>query len=173
MDQAPGNHVTTEQTAWIEQAAGRLRADGYTDLGEVVVHGRTVRALRRKDFKVQWLFTQIHTFVVFDPMDQVDAGVLSAFSQAAGTWAKSVKGGLPLGFQTGIVLFPVLVAQHASPAAHEEAQRVPGKNFGALHTPILVETATRSISHYTGSMLWGVIYQSFIAAQRRLITGQN
>ncbi len=80
-----------EMDAWIDAAAARLRSLGYRDVEAVLPDGRRLRALRRADFRAEWFFTRLHTFVVFDVLESGPAtdDQLRCFTKLAMRWAKT------------------------------------------------------------------------------------
>ena len=49
---------------WITAAADRLVRAGYDEIPGLSVNGHPVRGFGRADFKIRWMFTRLHTFVV-------------------------------------------------------------------------------------------------------------
>lgn len=157
--------VTTD---WTRDAADRLLAGGYQEV-PAGLSERNARAFRRRDFRLRWFATTLHTFVVL--AEAPTAAGLGRYSDDAARWAKGAKGGLPRGMQTGIAVLPVLVVASADDEARLEAGRRPEKDFGAVRLPLLVEPGPGAVSTYSGTMLWGMIYTDFLSEQQRLLAG--
>ena len=106
---------------WTEAALTRLQAAGYrlVEVDQSVLPG--ARAVRRSDFRIRWFLTRLHTFVVFVVLERATEADLSAITDLAARWAKSAKGGLPIGFQTGVAVIPVIVSSSADQAAQAAA----------------------------------------------------
>ncbi|KQY59319.1 hypothetical protein ASD11_07020 [Aeromicrobium sp. Root495] len=156
------------ESAWVRAAAERLRGAGYRDTS---LHVPEATALRRADFRVSWFLTRLHTFVLLvtpGPLDVRRAAELVAEGVGA---AKRAKGGLPLGFQTGLAALTVVVVDEATDDLRAWFALRPAKMFGAFPLALLVETSTGRVTTYTGDVYWGSAYQSFLAEQQHLVTG--
>ncbi len=171
MNMELGKAMAESPERWIEQAEARLRAAGYRDSKVPWPHGGAVSVLRRKDFRVEWLLTQLHTFVVLAPAAHAVPGELTAFTHAALNYAKQAKGGLPIGMQTGVAVLPVLVAGSADSDAQDEARQRPQKDFGAFRLPVLVDLGADRALTYSGPMAWGLAYRDFLGDQQRAVIG--
>lgn len=154
--------------AWISDTAQRLTDAGYV---EQQAPGAPFRVMRKSEFRVTWSLSRLHTFVVLARTDSADASVVDRFVSDAADFAKATKGGLPRGFQTGIAVFPVLVAAQASPDAHARAADKPRKMWATMPIPILVEPAADTATTYSSRMLWGKVFQDYLGEQQRLIIG--
>jgi hypothetical protein len=156
---------------WIEGAAGRLTAAGYTEVPHLLVNGHPVRTFRRADFKIRWMFTRLHTFVLLGHLGTATGEAMMGFPAAAMQAASAAKGGLPNGLQSGTAAFPVLVANTATEEARGVASRRPDKDFGAMKLPILVDLSGPKAYSFTGAMMWGFMYQGFLKQQQRTVAG--
>jgi hypothetical protein len=156
---------------WISGAADRLVGAGYAEVPGLLVNGHPVRAFRRADFKVRWMFTRLHTFVVIGHISTATQGDMIGFPSAALQAASAAKGGLPNGLQSGTAVLPVLVADDATEEARGVALRRPDKDFGAMKLPILVDLGQPRAYSFTGAMVWGFAYQGFLKQQQRLAAG--
>lgn len=161
--------------AWVDAAAARLRLVGYRDVDAVSPDGRRFRALRRADFRAEWFFTRLHTFVVFDVLEGglATGDELRSFANVAMRWAKRAKGGLPRGLQTGVAVLAVLVAaEGTSAASRSEARRRPKKDYSALRLHLLVDLSAGEGFSYDGPITWGLIYRNFLGEQQRVVLGE-
>ena len=75
----------------VETTAERLQHAGYRerDLGPGWPDG--ARAFRRADFRVQWVFTRLHTNVLLVPLDAVGGADVDRMTDAAVGWATRTK----------------------------------------------------------------------------------
>jgi len=124
--------------------------------------GREVLVARTKQFRLRWMATMLHTFVVaseFPP--DVSAHELDAFMDQAIQFAKANKGGLPVGMQTGIAVVTVAVTAGAGPAAAGWASKVHGRKFAAMPWPALLDTATGTVVQ-PAKMTIGGIYKAYL-----------
>jgi hypothetical protein len=157
---------------WIFGAAGRLGAAGYAEQPGLLVNGHPVRAFRRADFKIRWMFTRLHTFVVLGHIETATKEDMIGFPSAALAAASAAKGGLPNGLQTGTAVLPVLVAGTATDEARGIAMRRPDKDFGAMKLPLLVDLSGPRAYTFTGAMVWGLAYAAFLKQQQRTVAGE-
>jgi hypothetical protein len=161
--------VTPEQ--WTDAALTRLQSEGYktVEVDQAVLPG--ARAVRRSDFRLRWFLTRLHTFVVFIAVDRLTEADLSAIADLAAKWAKSAKGGLPIGFQTGVAVIPVVVSSSIDEAARVSALSKPRKRFATMTFPMIVDPVRLFVATYDRTVAWGVAYMDFLAAQQRIIVG--
>ncbi len=157
--------------AWTDAALTRLQAAGYktVEVDQAVLPG--ARAVRRSDFRIRWFLTRLHTFVVFVVVERATEADLSAITDLAAKWAKSVKGGLPIGFQTGVAVIPVIVSSAADQAAQAAALAKPRKRFSTMAFPMIVDPARMVIATYNRTVAWGIAYMDFLADQQRIVVG--
>jgi hypothetical protein len=125
---------------------------------KAMLYGNEVLVARTSQFRLLWFATKLHTFVVvstFAPGTATPSG-LDAFLRAAAELAKASKGGLPVGFQTGIAVLVVAVTEGADAAAHQWASASHGRQFAVLPFPVLVDTATGQVTRPQRMVLGGV-----------------
>ena len=161
--------MTPEQ--WTDAALTRLQAEGYkaAEVDQTALPG--ARAVRRSDFRLRWFLTRLHTFVVFLVVDHVTEADLSAIADLAAKWAKGAKGGLPIGFQTGVAVIPVIVSSSVDDAARASALAKPRKRFATMAFPMIVDPAGQLVLTYSRTVAWGTAYMDFLADQQRIIVG--
>lgn len=158
-------------TEWTDASISRLKAAGYkaVDVDQSVLPG--ARAVRRSNFRVRWFLTRLHTFVVFFAIGQPSEADVSAVADLAARWAKIVKGGLPIGFQTGVAVIPVIVSSSADEAALQAALAKPRKRFSTMVFPMIADPVRLSIAAYNRTVAWGIAYMDFLADQQRIVVG--
>lgn len=158
---------------WTDTALTRLQTVGYkaVDVDQVVLPG--ARAVRRSDLRVTWFFSRLHTFVVFLVVDHATQADLEAFADCAAKWAKSVKGGLSLGFQSGVAVIPVVVCNWADEGARAFAASKPRKRYATMTLPMVIDPARLFVGTYVRTIWWGIAFQDFLAAQQRTIVGAS
>ena len=161
--------MTPEQ--WTDAALTRLQVEGYkaVEVDQTVLPG--ARAVRRSDFRLRWFLTRLHTFVVFIVVDRATGADLSAIADLTAKWAKSVKGGLPIGFQTGVAVIPVIVSSGADEAALQAALAKPRKRYSTMVFPMIADPVRLSIAAYNRTVAWGIAYMDFLADQQRIVVG--
>jgi hypothetical protein len=113
-------------------------------------------------FKWRWLATKlkIFSFVAYSP--EITKAQLTAYSGACLNYAELNKKGLPKGFQNGIVSNNVLVSENVSPDAAAYAAARPDKHFSAFEMPVVFDLSAQTLHTFTGDIVWGMIYNSFI-----------
>lgn len=135
----------------------RLAADGcaprWHDWG-----GAPVLIGRRADFRVRWMATRLHLFTVAAAVPEITPAVIETFTRHALQYAKDTKGGLPLGFQTGVAVFPVLCSALVHPHAMAWAQEKQRTQFACCARPVVVDLTHRHIGVYRGTPALGWIY---------------
>jgi hypothetical protein len=156
---------------WIDGAAGRLTAGGYAESQPLMIKNHPARTFRRADFKIRWMFTRMHTFVVFGHIRTATGEDMIGFPSVAMQAASAAKGGLPNGLQTGTAALPVLVADVATDEARGIARRRPDKDFGAMKLPVLVDLSEPAAYTFTGAMVWGYAFAGFLKQQQRTVVG--
>ena len=163
--------VVVTPELWTDAALTRLQAAGYTaaEVDQATLPGS--RAVRRSDFRLTWFLTRLHTFVVFIVVDRATEADLSVITDLAAKWAKSVKGGLPIGFQTSVAVIPVIVSSSIDEAAREAALAKPRKRFATMTFPMIVDPVRLVVATYNRTVSWGVAYMDFLADQQRIVVG--
>ncbi len=142
----------------------RLAADGSNPVVQQW-GGQSVLVAHRAEFKLRWMATKLHLFVIACEMPEVSVDHIIAFDQTAAQFARDNKGGMPLGFQTGVAVFPALVSARVDPNAGlwaAERQRV---NFACMSRPVVVDTSRATVSQFRGSVALGAVYSGYLKAK--------
>ena len=84
-----------------------------------------------------------------------DGAQAQAFAEACVQRALANYPGLPRGFQNGVVIYPVLCQQRATPGALEYVRALPKNHFAAFACPMLFEYATGNLYYGTELPVWG------------------
>jgi hypothetical protein len=156
--------------AWTNHLADRLTAAGYREVPQPLGSDQPgPRAFRRSNFRMSWIMTQLHTFVVVQAVPQANGLAVHEFIRHAIPWAKSVKGGLPVGFQTGIAVIAVTATEHAQEDAVHAATASPQKMWAAMPLSVVVDVAMQRAYTASGNMAWGAVYQDFLGEQQELV----
>ncbi|TIC84375.1 levansucrase [Nocardioides sp. GY 10127] len=127
----------TTHEEYLSGLRARLAADGCT-VGEAQLRGGRAVLGHRADFRLQWMATRLHLVTLALPWSRVDAPAIESFVEDAWAWARANKKGLPVGMQSGLAVFPVLVGEEVSAVAKEA---VAGQRhaFGTLCRPVAVD----------------------------------
>ncbi|MPY36168.1 levansucrase [Streptomyces adustus] len=149
---APGAYL-----AFVER---QLTADGCTTRWEDWA-GVSVLVGRRAEFRMRWMATRLHLFTVAAAVPEITVPVVSDFTDHVMRYAKDTKGGLPVGMQTGIGAFPLLVSDRVDPAAVQWAEAQQRVRFACMTRPVVVDSSRRYVGMYRGKPVLGRVYASY------------
>jgi hypothetical protein len=125
------------------------------------VAGRQAVIGRRAQFRLRWLATRLHTFVLVAVFkSDATAEHLDRFMDEASQYATTVKGGLPRGLQTGTCAVAVAVLPSAV-GVEGWASKPHGRRFAALTYPVTVDLANGRVDQ-PGRMLIGAVYVPYL-----------
>lgn len=122
------------------------------------VGGRQAVIGRTSAFRLRWMATRLHTFVLAAVFEGGTArpDKLDRFLDESSQYAKTMKGGLPRGLQTGTAAIAVAVAESGHDAG-DWAVKPHGRSFAALTYPVLVDVGRRSVTS-PPRMVVGAVY---------------
>ncbi|MEU8487230.1 levansucrase [Streptomyces sp. NPDC048641] len=146
---------------YLASVEGRLQADGCATRWEDW-SGVPVLIGRRADFRMSWMATNLHLFTVAAAVPEITAQSVDTFTSQVLTYAKKNKGGLPVGLQTGVAAFPVLVSERVDPAAMAWAEQQQRNRFASFARPVVVDSAQRYVGFYRGKPAIGRVYASHL-----------
>jgi hypothetical protein len=128
-----------------------------------LLQGSEVLVARTSQFRLRWMATKLHTFLVASifPAGTATTDRLDTLIELAARYAKANKGGLPVGFQTGVAVLVVAVTEHADPAAHQWASTSHKRKFATLPFPVMADTTTGQVTR-PEKMLLGGIYKAYL-----------
>ena len=95
-------------------------------------------------------------FFFLREMEGADGAQAQAFAEACVQRALANYPGLPRGFQNGVVIYPVLCQQRATPGALEYVRALPKNHFAAFACPMLFEYATGNLYYGTELLVGGI-----------------
>lgn len=124
--------------------------------------GAPVLVGRRADFKVRWAATNLHLFTVVAAVPRITPEVIATYTTQVLTYARKNKGGLPVGLQTGIAAFPVLVSDRVDPAAMAWAEERQRTEFACFARPVVVDTTHHYVGFFRGKPTVGYVYASHL-----------
>ena len=135
---------------------------GFTTYDDSL-NGVRVLVARTSQFRIRWIATKLHTFLVATvfPPGTATPVQLDGFMQAAVGYGRAHKGGLPVGLQTGLAAISVAVAEHADPAAQAWAATPHGRKFGMLTFPVLLDVTTGAVTR-PPRLIVGGIYSGYL-----------
>ncbi|MCW7946546.1 levansucrase [Streptomyces hygroscopicus] len=157
--------------AYLAALQSRLTADGcstrWEDWG-----GTQVLVGRRSDFRMRWMATNLHLFTVAAAVPVITAGTIESFTDSVLKYARDTKSGLPVGLQTGVGAFPVLVGESVEPAAVHWAEAQQRTRFACMARPVVVDSTHQYVGMYRGKPALGRVYAShFIEKGTRYFYG--
>jgi len=138
----------------IGQAAGQAGMGPY----KTTLLGNEVLVARTSKFSVLWFATKLHTFLVASvfPTGTATPDRLDRFLDAAATFAKANKGGLPVGLQTGLAILPVAVTGQPGPEADAWASKPHRRRVGTVPFPVLVDATSGQVTRPNHMVIAGV-----------------
>ena len=158
--------------AYLATLERRLAGDGCNPRWEDW-SGVQVLVGRRADFRVKWMATNLHTFTVAAAVPEVTVAAIEGFTDQVLKYAKDTKGGLPVGMQTGVAAFPVLVSERVDPAAVHWAEAQQRNKWACMARPVVVDSARHYVAMYRGKPPIGRVYAShFIEKGAQYFYGQ-
>lgn len=157
--------------AYLAALEGRLTADGCSTRWEDW-NGTAVLVGRRSDFRMRWMATNLHLFTVAAAVPEITVQSIVNFTDSALKYAKDAKGGLPVGLQTGVGAFPVLVSENVEPGAVHWAESQQRNRFACMARPVVVDSTHQYVGMYRGKPAIGRVYAShFIEKGTRYFYG--
>ncbi|BBC33518.1 Levansucrase [Streptomyces graminofaciens] len=146
--------------AYLSALEARLAADQCRTWWEDWA-GAPVLIGRRADFKWRWAGTKLHLFTVAAAVPEITIPTIETFTEQVLAYAKKTKGGLPLGLQTGIGAFPLLVSDRVDPAAVRWAEAQQRNKWACMARPVVVDSAHQYVGSYRGTPAIGMAYSSY------------
>jgi hypothetical protein len=142
---------------------GHSTAQAGMQVVRTQLYGVDTLVARTAEFRLRWMATKLHTFLVASPFapGTANRSALDGFMSAAMQYAKANKGGLPVGFQTGIAVLVVAVTEQADAAAQEWAATPHGRQFGVIPFPVMVDAASHQLTR-PQRMVIGGIYSGYL-----------
>ena len=122
----------------------------------------------RSQFRMRWLATRLHLFIIAAVAPVVTVETLSRFTEAAMDYARQNKGGLPAGFQTGVAVFPALISDRVEPDAAAWAASRQRLKFACVGRPAVIDTGTGQVSQYRRTPLIGSVYGRYLRTKSAL-----
>ena len=125
--------------------------------------GRHAVVAHWAQFRWRWFATRLHVFLIACPFSAADASkdTLDRFLVSAREYAVSHKQGLPRGFQTGVAVIAVAVAEELAPNATDWAAHPAGVRFAALAYPVSLDLRTRRCTR-PQRMVFGAVYVPYL-----------
>jgi len=147
-----------------ELARQRMVGGGFAVSDERLAVGPVVVGYRGT-FRIRWLATKLHLFVVILTVPTIDASTLDRFlTESVGYarghtrwWARSV--------QQAVAVVPVVVCDVATGPAVAVVEQLPHRDAGMMTLPWLIDTATGRTHRSVGKVVFGAIYRPWLDEQ--------
>jgi hypothetical protein len=97
-------------------------------------------------------------FTIAAALPEVSMTNVKDFTRSAQRYSMDHKGGLPVGFQSGIALFPCLVSEHVHSDVLAWVEAKPVMQHGVMARPVVVDLARGIIGAYRGTGFLGAFY---------------
>ncbi|MFF6998461.1 levansucrase [Streptomyces sp. NPDC008313] len=162
----------TASQAYLASVESRLQADGCGTQWEDW-SGVPVLVGRRADFKMRWMATRLHLFAVATAVPEITVPAIETFTDQVIQYAKRTKGGLPVGLQTGVAAFPLMVSDRVDPAAMAWAEAQQRLKFACMARPVVVDTTHGYVGMYRGKPALGRVYASYFIEKGALYFDGN
>ncbi|RDG39095.1 levansucrase [Streptomyces corynorhini] len=161
--------ATSDYLAGLES---RLAADGCAPRQDNW-GGAPVLVGRRSDFRLRWLATNLHLFTIAAAVPYVATETIAVFTGQCLQYARENKGGLPVGLQTGVAVFPVLVSERVDPAALAWARERQRNEFACFARPVVVDSSKGEVAVFRGKPLIGRGYAGHLTRKGDAYLGQR
>ena len=139
-----------------------LQRHGYQiDTSEF--RGSPVLVGRTSAFRWRWMASRLHTFVVVADFSSevIERSELDRFLSVACGYAKSKKGGLPRGLQTGTATVAVALVRGDASTAEQWASNNHGTAFATIAYPVVANLDSGVVTH-PGRMIVGALFNSHL-----------
>ncbi|MBX6358224.1 MAG: levansucrase [Micromonosporaceae bacterium] len=129
----------------------------------VELDGERVLVGRRSDFRIRWMASRLHLFVIAAARSSVSGPDVEQFTSAAMEYAlaRLRKEGVPLGWDHGSAVFATLVADQVDASAIAATQRQRNA-MACVGRPVVVDAATGRAAYYRGTPVLGLIFAGFL-----------
>ena len=113
-------------------------------------------------FKWIWAATKLKIFSFITYSETISKAQMEEYSSICTDYARANKKGLPIGFQNGIVSNNIIVAESVDDDAIAFVTARPKKHYCVFEMPIIYDLSKGVLYSYTGEIIWGRAYQSFM-----------
>jgi hypothetical protein len=143
------------------------RTSDFTRLGYDVQHWRhgdaDVLVLQKEPFRLQWIATQLVTFVFLIPRTvQNYDEIVDDYRSLRGYAGDHKRTWLPFGFQCGYALLPIYLGTGFNEALRASIRSTYKRRWCVFHAPSLFDLESRELTTLATKSFWGCIYRSFV-----------
>jgi len=153
----------------MSNSIGRPANSDFFSLGFDVQHwrhgGADVLVLQKEPFRLQWIATQLVTFVFLIPRTvQNYDEIVDDYRSLRGFAGDHKRTWLPFGFQCGYALLPIYLGAGFNDSLKVSVRTTFKKRWCVFHAPSLFDLESRELTTLEAKSFWGCIYRSFISA---------
>lgn len=140
---------------------------GFLGLGYEVQHWRhrdaDVLVLQKEPFRIQWLATQLVTFVFLIPRTvQSYDEIIDDYRSLRGYAGDHKRSWLPMGIQCGYALLPIYMGAGFSDSLKVSIRSTFKKRWCVFHVPSVFDLESRELTTLAANSVWGCIYRPFV-----------
>ncbi len=139
----------------------------YPGLGYDVHHWRRgdtdVLVLQKEPFRIQWIATQLVTFVFLIPraVQHYDE-IVDDYRSLRGYAGDHKRTWLPFGFSCGYALLPIYLGTGFNDTLKSSIRSTFKKRWCVFHAPSLFDLKSGELTTLAAKSFWGCIYRPFV-----------
>ena len=126
---------------------------------------------RRADFRLRWMATRLHTMAYLVDARSVPPEGIPPLGEDVRRHAKENKGGLPGGFQSGVVAMPIFVVDSVPPQLASWARDPQKVKWAVGLFPIVVTPDRAHVSYRVKPQKWGRLYEKHLRGIAEALVG--
>ena len=148
-----------EETNYISADDSRLTdALGEDYYDQAIIHGIKCHVGYKKEFRLSWIATRLHLFIVIGKTDQkIDKNLIENFSKESFQYALEHNTGWR-GFQSCVAVIAILEGTEMENEALMYCMQSPPKHWGACEIPVIYDRKNKTAIRYSSIPMWGAIY---------------
>lgn len=116
-----------------------------------------------KQFRWSWMATQLNSFyVAVDVEEEIETSKIEELLQTAFTYAEKHYSGWPRGFQSGIGVVLIVLANSPNAAVQEYCLKLKsGKKWAGFTIPVVIDKDSKKFYYFDHKPIWGMIYYPY------------
>ena len=149
--------------AYLQAVKQQLAANG-SDVYETDLPSMHVVVGHISQFKWKWFATKLHLLTIAMYIPELNVSSYAAAVNEASTYAHTQKSKFH-GLQVGLAVNVIIATQAVDTETIALASSKPPKEFAKLTTPAVVDLLQATTHTYTGKIVWGAAYTSWLRLQ--------
>jgi hypothetical protein len=145
---------------YLEHVKKQLAADGAQVSEAQLPSARAVVGYTSK-FRWKWLATKLHLFTLAVYAPELNVATYTQIVKEAADYGVQQKGTLR-GLQVGVAVNVIIATRALDTETAQLASSRPPKGFAKLATPAVVDIVQAQTYTYTGKIMWGALYTSWL-----------